>query len=268
MTKTRKARRGLLFSLLTLAVALMVTATSTYAWFVVNREVTASNMQVTVTADTTYLVIKKSDSVPADTAALGTATSENMGGAGQTVLPVRYNQTATPTSPNTKWEIQGGSDYDDGTATGTAQVLTESEVEPASSTAYRYYSHYTFYVGLTPTSLVPATNLRVSTLTATANSSTNNADFYLPAVSAVVICSQGSTVLGTNDYEDITTIGTGSRPALADTATYAHLSPTVALNQVYTIDVYLYINGDNPIVTSENAAKLGGFTVEMHLTIV
>ena len=256
MKATTKARRGLIISLFTLVIALAVAATSTYAWFVVNKEVTASNMQVTVKADTTYLVIKKSATVPGNVDALGTGTSASMDASNAQVLPVMYDQTETGEGV-IKWKTGRGQAYDNGAVT----VDTENENAPeytsissADVTAGRYFVKYTFYVGLTSTSAIAAEHLRVKEMTVTANSTDNDADTFLPAVSAVVNC--GDTWV---DFENISTINAAGYSAKAD------ISATVAKNTVYTIDVYVYINGDNDVVTSANAAKLGGFKLSIKL---
>lgn len=261
MKTTTKARRGLIISLFTLVIALAVAATSTYAWFVVNKEVTASNMQVTVKADTTYLVIKKSATEPANVDALGTATSQAMDASNAQVLPVMYDETENG-SGVIKWKTGRGQAYDNGAITVDTEHENAPEYTSISSTDVTngtYFVKYTFYVGLTSTSALPAEHLRVKTMTVTANSTANNADTFLPAVSALVVCSHGETTDGTVDFEDISSMTASDYTSAAD------ISATVAKNTVYTIDVYVYINGDNNVVTSANAAKLGGFKLSMTL---
>ena len=250
----KKARKGMLLSLLSLVFALAITATSTYAWFVVNREVTASNMQVTVKADTRYLVIKAADSLPANVDALGTETSATLSASDAEVLPVMYDQAESGVGV-IKWKTGTGQAYNNGAATlddNDDPIYTS--ISSADVTAGKYFVKYTFYVGLTSTSALPATNLRVKTMTVTANSTANNADTFAPAVSVVVNC--GSVWI---DYENIDSI---------DAAGYlgaGYLSAEVARNTVYQIDAYVYINGDNEVVKNANAAKLGGFKLAMTL---
>ena len=261
MKATTKARRGLIISLFTLVIALAVAATSTYAWFVVNKEVTASNMQVTVKADTTYLVIKKSATEPANVDALGTDTAQAMEASNKQVLPVMYDEDETG-SGVIKWKTGRGQAYDNGAITVDTEHENAPEYTSISSTDVTngtYFVKYTFYVGLTSTSALPAEHLRVKTMTVTANSTANNADTFLPAVSALVVCSHGQTTDGTVDFEDISSM------TASDYTNAADISATVAKNTVYTIDVYVYINGDNDVVTSANAAKLGGFKLSMTL---
>ncbi len=247
----KKAKKGLLLSLFTLIVAVAITATSTYAWFVVNRSVTASNMQVTLKSDTTYLVISATNPGEGGVGALGTSTSAAATTNASQVLPVMYDTTGEdPTDPNTRWKYASGTNYTTGTASGGYTTVQTSQVSD-------YAVHYVFYVGLTPTSATTQQNLKVTALTATNGSAFTT---FLPAVSVVLKC--GSTVI---DFEDITSTATQS--SLGGNGSI--LSSTVALNTVYTIDAWVYINGDNSAVTSANAtaANLGSFTVSMTLGI-
>ncbi len=242
----KKAKKGLLLSLLTLLMAVAVTATSTYAWFITNRSVTATNMQVTLKSDTTYLVIGTAASEPANVDAIGTSTSAEATASNAAVLPVRYNPEGTGA---TKWEYASGAGYNDGTASGGYTAVAEANVA-------QYAVHYVFYVGLTSTTAENQANLKVTALTAavgTANST------FLGAISVVLSCSgtDGTTV----DFEDINTNTVKNTPS-------AILSTTVNKNTVYTIDAWVYVNGDNTSVKSSNAAAeaLGSFTVSMTLT--
>ena len=238
-----KARKGLLLSLLTLLIAVAITATSTFAWFVVNKEVTASNMQIEVKSDTTYLVISETNTTGMlDTL---TDTSKSLTAAQKAeVLPVRYNAEG---SGETKWEYTSGTAYDNGAKDSEAAwtVVTAKNVD-------KYTVKYTFYVGLTTTTALPATNLIVKSLTATALDGKD--DTFLPAVSVMVQC--GKTCLNFADVNTNSSVGSS-----------AILSPTVEKGQVYQIDAYVYINGDNEFVKSSNAANLGKFTLTMKLEV-
>ena len=245
----KKAKKGLLLSLFTLIAAVAITATSTYAWFVVNRNVTASNMQVTLKSDTTYLVITTTNPGEGGVASLGTSTSEAAATDASQVLPVMYDTTGDdPTSPNTRWKFASGTDYTTGTASGAYTTVQQTQLN-------NYTVHYVFYVGLTPTSSADQANLKVTGLTVGASSSV-----FRPAVSVVLKC--GSTVI---DFEDITS--TATQNSLGQSGSI--LSSTVALDTVYTIEAWVYVNGDNSAVTSANAtsANLGSFTVSMTLGI-
>ena len=245
----KKAKKGLLLSLFTLIAAVAITATSTYAWFVVNRSVEATNMQLTLRSDTTYLVISSTDPGEGGVASLGTGTSAEATASEAQVLPVMYDTTGSdPTAPATRWKYASGTNYTTGTANGGYTTVSQTQVSD-------YTVHYVFYVGLTPTSATAQQNLKVTGLTVGASSSV-----FRPAVSVVLKC--GSTVI---DFEDITS--TATQQSLGGNGSI--LSSTVALDTVYTIEAWVYVNGDNTAVTSANAteANLGSFTVSMTLGI-
>ena len=258
-----KGKKGLLFSLLTLMIALAITATATYAWFVVNKEVTASNMQVTVRSDTTYLVIKKSATAITTTSDLGTGTSESLDASDAQVLPVMYDEEETG-SGVIKWKTANGQSYTNGAAQVDEGDPVYTSISQADVTSGKYFVKYTFYVGLTPTTALPATHLRVKSLAVTANSTTGGADTFKPAVSAMVQCTQATESVDT--CLDFPSIDGKSGTYYSD---QVDLAATVALNTVYTIDVYVYINGDDAVVKSQNteAAKLGGFKVALTLEV-
>ena len=238
-----KAKRGLLLSLLTLLIAVAITATSTYAWFVVNTEVTASNMQVEVKSDTTYLVISSSNTLGTDVALPLTASDAK-------VLPVMYDQADS--SDGIKWKTNIGTAYDDGKA------KNETYTPVSSDNLGKYYIKYTFYVGLTPTTAEAASNLRVKSMTVEKATNEGN-DKFLPAVSAFVDCN--ATSGAKIDYENISSIdaeGYSAKGALLG---------SLAVNTPVQIDVYVYINGDNEVVKSSNAANLGAFNLSMNLEV-
>ena len=133
----KKAKKGLLLSLFTLIAAVAITATSTYAWFIVNRDVTATNMQVTLRSDTTYLVISATNPGDGGVASLGTDTSASLGtdtSASATanaaaVLPVMYDTTGEdPTTPATRWKYASGTGYTNGAANGGYTTVAETIV--------------------------------------------------------------------------------------------------------------------------------------------
>ena len=250
-----KAKRSLLFSLFTLIMAVAITATSTYAWFVVNKEVTASGMQVEIKSDTTYLVISSaSTTVTGGTALDSTSTTLSVTASDAKVLPVRYNEGATPASGNTKWETASGTDYDNGSALNNAYTPVTTD------NASKYYVLYTFYVGLTNTTAQAASHLRVKEMSVT---NVSGQATMQGAVSAVISCEHGATptVDGTVDYESIGAVDNAAPGTYYSSK--GDLAATVALNTVYTVNVYVYMNGDHASIKSSNGANLGGFQLSV-----
>ncbi|MBR4124448.1 MAG: hypothetical protein IKR12_02635 [Clostridia bacterium] len=242
-----KAKRGLLLSVLTLLIAIAVTATSTYAWFAANSSVQATNMQLTLKTNTSFLVIGANATAPATVDDIGSNVSVAATASSAEVLPARYDAATS------KWQYAAGTSYTDGAASGGTYT------DIGSSALGEYAIKYTFYVGLASNSESDKANLRVAGLTAA--SGTANGTF-LPAVSALVSCTPASGTATVIDFEDVNTNTVkGTNDAI--------LATTVTRATVYTIEVWVYVNGDNTLVKSSNAttAALGSFTVSMTLTV-
>lgn len=256
-----KAKKGLLFSLLTLVMAVAVTVTSTYAWFVVNTDVSATNMQVTVKSDTTYLVISSSSTLSTDTTVALTAANPNA------VLPVRYNSSATPETGYTKWETAAGTGYDNGAAAANSTAAV------ATANLSKYTVKYTFYVGLTATTSSNASDLKIKDLIVTNTAASDPDNTFMDAVSVMVECiDKGTDGTGTTSLACVNctkTDAVGGLNALTQVQCEAlgTLASTVTLEHVYQIDAYVYINGDNAVVKSSNAAHIASFALEIQLEV-
>ena len=248
------ARRGMLLSLMFMLLSITVSVASTFAWFAVNREVRATNMQVTVKSNFEYLVIKAENDLtaeaPTDVDDLDVNISASAVASAAEVLPVRYNASGTG---ETKWETAAGTDYTHGAA------LNNEFTTVAAADLDDYVIQYRFYVGLAANSPLAARNLKVNSLTVSQVGLGQNetASVFMPAVSAVVKC--GSTIINFVDINSNSDIGTNA----------AIISANVDRLTVYTIDVFVYVNGEHSDITSANAtaANLATFSVSMNLTV-
>ena len=238
-----KAKKGLLLSVLALLFAVTLAATSTYAWFVVNTEVTASNMQVTVKSDTTYLVISNSSTLGTDTSLALTAANP------KDVLPVKYDASVTPGTGESKWQTASGTSYTNGAAS------TAGYSNVATANLGNYLVSYTFYIGTTNTTAQTATNLKVKDLNVTNTAESNPDNTFLNAVS-VAFEYDGAIVANCTNNNGITSLDRAACNAFGTLV--ASLTPGTA----YEITAHVYINGDNPVVKSENAANIATFAVE------
>ena len=85
-----KKFRKLIPALCMLLVSALFVGTSTYAWFSMNTQVTATNMQVTAKSNATYLLIDTADNgTNKDTS----ATTKETNAAAATVYPCAYTAT-------------------------------------------------------------------------------------------------------------------------------------------------------------------------------
>lgn len=248
-----KAKKGLLFSILSLLITIAVTATSTYAWFMVNTTVQAQNMQVGVKSDTTYLVISSSSTLGTDTELDLQVTGQNA--TIPAVLPVKYDQTGTAQGT---WKKAAGTSYTNGAAS------TAGYSAIAGGSESNYMVHFQFYIGATSTTAVAPTNLKVSGITVANNASSDPDNTFLPAVSVLLVSGSvyanytvGNDATKTNGLNDLTQ---------ANCESVATLLASMTPGTGNLIDAYVYINGDNPVVTSANAANLGEFKVTISFT--
>jgi hypothetical protein len=264
-----KAKKGLLLSVLSLVLALVITTSSTYAWFAMNATVSMTNMQITAVADSSFLIIQdsidatgKMSNVNTATIAVAAQTTQDPRVNNYEVLPVTYKNTGTAQDPNWQWQTAIGTSYSDGTADPTSGYST---VSPAG-----YVGQFTFYVGLNPfVSKVDAENLRVTgiTLGTTRVQGASQDSEFFGALSVLV---RGTMSVSGNDVvkEDLylgegaarTTItGHGAGYELADDI----LSDGTPVR----IDVFVFINGDHANITTQKAvaANLATFTVGVTL---
>lgn len=262
-----KAKKGLLLSVFSLILALVITTSSTYAWFAMNTTVSATNMQITARADSSFLIIDtqlgdNSTTYPNKMRNVNTATIDLAPVSPDTptaVLPVTYKNLGS----GYKWYTAVGQAYNNG-----APTLTDP-TDPSSTPVYNeltggtngYVGHFMFYIGLNPyVSKVGATDLKVSGLT---YANPGNSVFF-PALSVLVQATAGGTTV------DDLYLGSGAAPG----PTTVNGSNTVLASAISAdgtpiqIDVYVFINGDNAAITTQNAIaeNLTSFTVGISFT--
>lgn len=258
-----KAKKGLLLSVFSLILALVITTSSTYAWFAMNTTVSATNMQITARADSSFLVIEATPSGTGDFAGkIGNINAATLAIPAQVdqepavnnfaVLPCIYRNTASAGDPeNWQWQTAVGTAYDDGAAKGAYSTLPNTN---------GYVGHFKFYIGLNPyVSKVGATNLKVSNLTYT-----NPGDsVFFPALSVLVQASVGG-----NTVDDLYLGSTSTGSTNVDGSDKVLASTISSDGTPIQIDVYVFINGDNSVVKTQNAVaeNLTAFTVGINFT--
>jgi len=248
MAIAKASRMGLILSLFTFIIAFVVTASSTYAWFAMNESVSATNMQITVKSDSTYLVITSSSGTIANDAS---DTTLALAASNAQVFPVKLsNATGASTGSSLTWQTAAGTSYNDGTAHGGYTNVPADKLT-------KHYAKFTFYVGLNPSvSVVDAADLVVSGITV-ASSKASGEDPFKNAVSVAVVAD--GTAL--DSYVDAGTSVTLSNQVLKSTVP-ANGTPV-------QIDVYVYIDGDNTNVKTANAveANLATYTVSVSFSV-
>lgn len=210
------------FCLLLVSAVLM--GTSTFAWFSMNRNVTATGMTLTANSDNPFLIIAAGATV--DNTSI--ATSVNTSATSKALYPVMPKTTLTSANVTeaSSWQYAFSADPDDSTkATGY--------FECTDLTNYVASEQFTF--GLNKDSGVDTgANLKLTGITITENKS----------LVVVVVC-------GTNIYTHDATAASLSE----------QLADAVTKTTPVTVTVYYYINGEDTNTYTNNASNLGGSVV-------
>ena len=206
---------------MTLIAAVML-ASSTFAWFSMNTQVTATGMQVTAKTDNAYLIISNGTNLT------GKATSADAS-VNTSLYPVKPvgGLTSENIGTVTSWGIATSSNPDDA---NTGAVVTPLGT---GATYANYVAKVSFMVGIVEDSGVVANDLKLAGLTI---SDLND------GITVVVVC-------GANLYSHNANVASGIEK-LADAASVTKTGVQV--------DVYIYIDGSNENVKTTNAANLGG----------
>lgn len=255
-----KAKKGLILSLFTLLVAVVVTTTSTYAWFVMNSSVSVTNMQITAKADSTYLVIESTPSGTGDYAGkmgdISDATLAITANNVDKVLPTQVKKESTNvvlTNGTPTWQTATGTSYNNGEASTTP-------VDVAANKVGDYVAKFSFVVGLNPVvSKLDAANLKIKDLTLTSVTGDANKVFY-SALSVLVVAKNGANYVA-DDYASAGATADNSGKVTGHNTVFAE---TVSHDGTpIEFDVYVYIDGNNANVTTQNAiaANLGTYGV-------
>lgn len=205
-----------------LLISALLLGTSTYAWFSMNKNVSATGMTISAKSDNVWLVIVEGDTFDATS----TATTATSNAAADTLFPCKLKEGVTLTSTNVEtpgsWQYAYSNDP-------TAAAKSGDYVDCTDLTEYQ--AKETFSIGLSNKSgSNAADNLKLTSVTITANT----------GISVVVVC-------GTNAYNHT-----------ADAASLTEALATSVDSTGVVVTVYYYINGDDTNVYTNNIATLTG----------
>ena len=252
--------RKLLVSIIAVAFAFVAMGTSTYAWFTMNKEVTASGMEITAKSDNVYLIIgnstlntvellEKNDRTAADKKAATVTTAD------PSVYPTAHEKTATtPTALATVANWYTMEAEKDSAAKG-------DETTKAALSAFEdYVIVNTFYMTLS-TGSVESGALTVDLTDDSAvidvendeNVDTQTVEAIRVAIAATY-ADEDKTVkviegsLKVNDEEKLT-IEWDDDNTLLDSMVEATL---------LKVEIYIYLDGNNDLVYVQNVKNLAG----------
>ncbi len=261
-----KLSRKLLPALAMLIVSAVLLTTSSFAWFALNTNATAQNMTVKLNTDNQYLLVygwKSTDTAiknsAVQTSSQTTATGEIMNGA-DTLKPVAHSTILTVSSAEVEktsnWFTAVGTSVSDGTASGSSTTFLESSQASLNS----YVAKYTYSVAMAAGS-DDGGELTVSGLTVTVAPNQDSAKTKVQPVSVILVCGSNLVEYKYNATETAgwKVVGTGSK--LADSV------GSTAAEDALRIDVYIYYDGANTVVTTNNQPNLANAIVSFTLNV-
>ena len=225
-------------------VAAIALGSSTYAWFVSNNNVKATTTNISAQSNSAYLVIDTKKT---------TKDSISSVSAGDTVTPL-YPAKIEKSSGNALWKSAYADKANAATMkAGTEFTIDDGTAEKAVSAGYAVKN--TFYIG-TGTYDGEFTNLHITGVTvdtATADDNKNLGN----AMRVLVVCG--------NDWQVWSAAG---EKLSSSESTGTAFTTGVKKDQDATVDVYVYYDGDDANVYSDNLTNLtsNGVTITFAAT--
>lgn len=211
--------------------------TSTYAWFSVNKEVTATGMSVTAQANTQYFVISTDKTFGTEiekTLTNAQITQAGTVGEGK-VYPAAYGIKNSKGIEN-QWWTANVSKYDSTTA---GDIINVRAITVSSGEVYtnsQFFVGYTFYVGLNAKSDdFDSANLQIKAVNETG----------VAKIAAVQLVPYTNDEPGTAEFLQIESAAAGENGGVVTKKSY-ELSATS--KKYVQVTVYLYVDGNNASV--------------------
>lgn len=238
-TKALKKQMGAAIAMV--LVAAVALGSATFAWFVSNNKVTAQTSNIAAQSNSAYLVIDKTTTSTKSTSSTSYSTDQTTGlypamiekKEGKAVWKTAYAEKANATTMKT------GSDFE--IADGTADKAVKAN----------YAVKNTFYVG-TGTYDGEFTNLHITGVTVTNPATTENMNLG-NALRVLVVCGNKWEVWS---GDGIQLSSSSDSTTLSASNLLASDNAVIKSNQDTQIDVYLYYDGNDANVYSNNLNKI------------
>lgn len=263
-----KKFKKLIPALCMLLISAVLMGTSTYAWFSMNNEVTANGMQVVAKSDSTYLLISKEkttadeiqteNAITTDLAVTETEAKLLPCAPARNETETGYLTTAGKTTTGATITTAGVKVTDKNTAAAVTNWYTANAAASSASginaaTARQLASFEGFVIQKTVYLTVAkganqANNLKVN---ATITQKAGGTD--VTAARILVTTSDGGfAILNTANSTDVDIKGTNT-----------HLTDDTVL----TVNIYIYYDGNDSTVFTNNAANLKGANIELKFSV-
>jgi len=231
--KKKKSFRDIRNAVVMLCVMLAMLSTATFAWFSMNDRVSATNMAITAKSDSSFLLIGAGQMSAAEVQAGNKSTVEALNTDAQ-LLPVAHDEITNVAAADTvsNWYYMRADAPTASASTGSKTPLTSLE-------------NYVLVNEFSITSAVGSATMNNLKCTATVETADEAAD----AVKVLV-----ATATAVDEFEVGTRAGSVS------------LAPTITSGEVVSVKVYVYWDGNDSDVFTNNMAKLQETTVSLDFT--
>ena len=252
---------------MTLIAAVML-ASSTFAWFSMNTQVTATGMQVAAKSDNTYLLISKDETTAAEIQDKNRITVDLAVGSSEAkVYPCApaISDTEVGYLTTSGFKVGGGNITVEGvkvTSAETAAAVTNWYTANAASSSAstinadtaRQLTNFTGYVIRRTVYLTVAKGANAANnLTVTPTITGAGEDFTAAHV-----------IVATSDdgFVNLTKTDNGTKVDIKGSNT------PLTESDVLTVEIYIYIDGNNTNIFTNNIADLKGVTIELAFDVV
>ncbi len=280
----KSLKKQLAAAIAMVVVAAVALSSSTYAWFVSNNNVTANTSSISAQSNAPFLVIKAGSAITTTDVKTEDTTTPV---ANKVLFPVQMVKAEDDASAF-QWESAYASESDAATEKGATRFIVQS------ADYEKYYMKETFYVGTNGTTKGQFKNLRVSGVTATPGSSS---DELKEALRVMVVCGGEVAIYDQNcnlvtTYDVTTWAGDPATPTTTATnvvgltAAADRTANGVTTNAAYLtgedsasyigktdgtadsvkVDVYVYYDGAVANIRTNNIDNLGSVKATVTFT--
>ncbi len=253
MKKSRK--KILLSSIAMLLVALVALGSATFAWFTINRQVTAKDINVKAATSSGLVISNKQQ------AQWLTEVSFSEAGTSPTVLnPISYDAKVGQAMPTGYYpeDVENDGELKNGSA---SNFSSKDSLPTATDTTYTYGTNN--YVALYQVQIKSSKDTAIDrSVTANISASGDGTSF----AKAVLVDSSNKVVASYGDaYKAIT----DDTPTVSDTdfaaTTSTQVLTSVAANTTYTYKLYVWYEGNDTDCKDTNQGKETNFTLNFTL---
>ena len=276
-----KLTKKLIPAIVMLMFSAVMLVTSSFAWFSMNKDVTATGMSVTAQGKQIYLqIVENTDNFTAGAKQVeATAKTPNNKG---TLLPTNVKEesdgTTTYDGGEFVWVTAEGTDAANGAVKGAYTTVATGEEA-------NYYIKNTFKIRLDPTAGANEADapLKASGVTFSNQASIAKTEHLARSVSVLVVCTyeeNSADVVKTQLFTQADVADTSvEEAALPDVGVFTKTAGDDALTNdakfknpeagYVTVDIYVFFNGDSKHCTLEELGKatLNNYSVTVDFTV-